>query len=140
MIRLASRGLLVLAFLGAAFAASACSSDEITSPVAPTPTQVTDTFAGTLTVNGATTYQFVSNRGAVTATLTSVAPDSTIAIGFSLGSWNGSTCAAILPNDQAIQGSVIYGTVNTTGTLCLRVYDVGKLVDPLTFEVSVVHF
>ena len=135
-----TRGLRTLASLVFAAAAAACSNDNLTSTVAPSPVQVTDTFAGTLTVNGGTTFQFLSTRGTVTATLSSVAPDSTIAVGMSLGTWNGASCSAILSNDLAFLGAAIYGTVNATGTLCVRVYDVGKLVDPLTFEVAVVHY
>ena len=137
MIRLPTRGLGPLALF--VFTA-ACANDNLTSTLAPTPTQVTDTFAGTLTVNGGTTFQFLGTRGTVTATLSSVAPDSTIAVGMSLGTWNGASCSAILSNDLAFLGAAIYGTVNATGTLCLRVYDVGKLAEPLTFEVAVVHF
>ena len=134
------RGLPLLALLLVTGAAADCSNDNLTSIVAPTPTQQTDTFGGTLGVNGGITHQFVGNRGTVTATLSSVAPDATVVVGVSLGTWNGATCAAILPNDQAVQGSIIYGTVNATGTLCVRVYDVGKVVEPLTYEVTVVHF
>jgi len=134
------RGLVPLALLLAALVASACSTDETTSIVAPTPVQQTDTFGGTIGVNGATTFQFASNRGAVTATLSSVAPDSTVVIGVSLGTWNCVTGSNALPHDQAVQGSIIYGTVNATGSLCVRVYDVGKILEPVTFEVVVVHF
>ena len=137
---MSTRGLPLLALLVAAFVASACSNDQTTTPIAPSLTPITDTFAGTLGINGGNTFQFVSNRGAVTATLSSVTPDSTVVVGLSLGTWNGATCAAVLPNDQAVQGSIIYGTVNATGTLCVRVYDVGKVVEPLAFEVLVVHY
>ena len=135
-----SSGHALLAFLLLAGAAAACSNNDATSLVAPSPTQSTDTFAGTLGVNGGSSFHFVSNRGEVTATLSSVAPDSSVIVGVSLGTWNGASCSAVLSNDQAIQGTVIYGTVNATGTLCVRVYDVGKVVDPLTYEVKVVHF
>lgn len=140
MIRVSTRGLPLLALLVATLVASACAGEDFSLPAAPTPTETTDTFAGTLSVNGGTTFQFLSNRGTVTATLRSVAPDPTIAVGLSLGTWNGATCSAVLSNDSAIQGSVIYATVNATGLLCVRVYDVGKLVEPLTFELGVVHF
>lgn len=123
-----------------AAAAAACSSEDPSTIVTPTPTETTDTFAGTLGVNGAVTFQFVGNRGNVTATLSSVTPDSTIQVGISLGTWNGITCSAVLSNDAALQGTSIFGTVNATGTLCVRIYDVGKVVDPLGFEIKVVHF
>ena len=128
------------ALLAGALGAAACGDNNNVLPIGPSPTPQTETFAGILTVNGGVTFQFTSNRGAVTATLATVSPDSTVVLGLSLGVWNGITCAATLPNDQAVQGSTIYGTVNTTGALCVRVYDVGKLPDSLDFEVKVIHY
>ena len=139
MIRRAIRPLCASALL-AALGAAACNNNNPVLPIGPSPIQQTETFAGILTINGGVTFQFTSNRGAVTATLATVSPDSTIVLGLSLGTWNGITCAATLPNDQAVQGSTIYGTVNTTGALCVRVYDVGKLPDSLDFEIRVIHY
>ena len=129
-----------IALVVTAMGAAACDDNSAVLPIAPTPSQQTETFAGTLSINGGVTFSFTSNRGAVTATLSTVAPDSTVVLGMSLGVWNGITCAATLPNDQAVQGSTIYGTVNTTGALCVRLYDVGKMSDSLDFEVKVIHF
>lgn len=140
MIRRAIRPLCASALLVGTLGAAACGNNSPVVPVAPTPVQTTETFAGTLTINGGVTFSFTSNRGAVTATLATVSPDSSVVLGLSLGVWNGITCAATLPNDNAVQGSTIYGTVNTTGSLCVRVYDVGKMPDALDFEVRVIHF
>lgn len=110
-----------------------------TTPTATTPT-TTETFEGDLNPNGAKTFPFTTQAaGTVTATLTSLSPDSTLTIGMSLGTWNGSACQIVLANDNAIQGAVITGTVSSTGSLCVRVYDVGKLVEPIAFVVTVVH-
>lgn len=119
--------------------AAACSKSTVTSPTTTATTSVTDTFAGTLTRNGATNFQFsVSAAGAVYATLSSVADSSTV-VGLSLGTWNGTSCAVVLANDLAAQGTTITGSVTGIGTLCARVYDVGKVVDPLDYQVTVVH-
>ena len=120
--------------------AAACSKSTATSPTTTTaPTNVTDTFTGTLTRNGATNFQFsVSAAGVVYATLSSVADSSTV-VGLSLGTWNGTSCAIVLANDQAAQGTTVTGSVTGIGTLCARVYDVGKVVDPLDYQVTVVH-
>jgi hypothetical protein len=131
------------AMLGAALSAAACSNNPSTLPTTPTPTPtiVTDTFNGTLARNGATTFPFsVSSTGAVTATLTTVS-DSSILVGMSLGVWNGaaSSCSALLSNDQAAQGATILGTASGIGTLCLRVYDIGRVVDPIDYTVTVQH-
>lgn len=121
-------------------AATGCGDNTaVTTPTTPT-TTTTENFAGTLTVNGGITHQFsATSRGTVTATLTSVGPDSTLLIGVSLGTWNGTSCQIILANDQTAVGSGVLGTVSGVGTLCLRVYDVGKLTQPATYSVDVVH-
>ena len=117
---------------------SACSNTP-TTPTTPTTTTVTDTFSGTLNHNGASSYAFsVSAAGFVYATLTSVA-DSTTVVGLSLGTWTGTSCTVILSNDQAVQGTTVTGSVTGLGTLCARVYDVGKVASPLDYQVTVVH-
>jgi hypothetical protein len=141
MIQRVIRPLCAVALLAGALSAVACEDQSSNlNPILPSPNPQTETFAGILTVNGGVTFQFASNRGTVTATLATVSPDPSVVLGLSLGTWNGITCAATLPNDQAVQGTSIFGTVNTTGVLCVRVYDVGKLPDALDFEVRVVHY
>ena len=127
--------------LAAAMAAAAC-DDNNTVIVAPDPVAVTEAFAGTLTPNDAESHPFTSQRGAVTATLLTIEPnpDSTATVGLSLGTWNGTSCAVIITNDKATQGTAILGTVNGLGTLCVRLFDIGTITDPLAYEVRVVHF
>jgi hypothetical protein len=132
-----------LLLIAALLATSACGDDnENLTPTTPTnPTTVTETFSGTLTVNGAVTHPFATQlSGAVTATLTSVAPDNTKTMGLSLGTWNGAVCQIVLANDQARQGTVVTGNVTSTlGSLCVRIYDVGQLTEAATYEIQVVH-
>lgn len=117
---------------------SACSNTP-TTPTTTTPATVTDTFSGTLSRNGASSYAFsVATAGFVYATLTSVA-DSTTVVGLSLGTWTGTSCTVVLSNDQAVQGTTVTGSVTGIGTLCARVYDVGKVGNPLDYQVTVVH-
>jgi hypothetical protein len=123
----------------ASLAGAACSED-VTTPTQPEPVSVTETFSGTLTPNKAESWPFSSSRGTVAATLTTVSPDNTQIVGLSLGTWNGLSCAIVLANDKATQGSTITGSVNGTGSLCVRLYDVGTIGDPITYEVRVVHF
>jgi hypothetical protein len=122
-------------------ALAACGTDELPTnpdPVAPDP--VTETFSGTLTRNGAATHNFSSQAsGTVTATLSALAPDSTLVIGLSLGTWNGSQCQLVITKDNATQASVVSGGVSAFGQLCVRVYDVGNITVPVTYEISVVH-
>jgi hypothetical protein len=132
--------LMIAAMLAAALSAAGCGNDS-TTPTSPTPPETfTDTFTGTLNRNGASTHQFsVAAAGAVYATLTSVS-DTSIAVGFSLGAWNGSACTAIISNDQAVQGSAVTGQATNVGTLCARIYDVGRISSPVDYQITVVHY
>jgi len=120
--------------------AAACSSSPITPTTPISPANVQETFSGTLTKNGGSTHTFVVGRaGSVTVVLTTVSPDSTLVVGLSLGTWNGTSCQAVLAKDNAVQGSTLLGTASTAGNLCVRVYDVGNLVGSITFQIDVVH-
>jgi hypothetical protein len=127
--------------LGLAALVAACDSGSQTPTTPTTPSvPVTDTFTGTINVNGAMTFTFAAaGVGSLAATLTSLTPDTTAQVGFLLGVWNGTNCQATLTNDASFQGTVILGQVNGTGALCARVYDVGKLTNSTAFEITVVH-
>ncbi len=135
--------LLILRVLIASLAVTvaACSGliDEL--PTTPDPVITTETFTGTLTVNGGQTHQFfTSATGAVTATLTSLGEAPPETVGFSMGTMAGSTCTIVLANDQAVVTSVLTGTVSTLqGALCVRMYDVGKLTAPVDYSFTVSH-
>ena len=134
------RGILLCAIL----ALTPACGDTTVGPQ-PTPTPVTDPFTGTLATNGAFTHTFsVSAAGSVTATLTTVAPDATVAVGFQLGTFNtiNSTCSAVISNDAALQGAVETATAQTAGTYCVRIYDAAGTVKadtPVNYTITVVH-
>jgi hypothetical protein len=116
----------------------ACANNSTTT--SPTSPATTETFEGTLNPNGAKTFPFtVLAAGTVTATLTTVSPDASVAIGLALGTWNGAACQIVLANDSATQGTVVTGSASAAGNLCTRVYDVGNLTDVASFVVTVVH-
>lgn len=139
MSRFTLAGLVALALSAGACGNSTSSSTTTTTTSPTTSTTVTDTFSGTLTRNGASSFAFsVSARGVILATLTSLA-DSTAVVGLSLGTWSGSSCTVVLSNDQAVQGASITGAASGVGTLCARVYDVGKSTTPLDYQITVVH-
>ena len=122
------------------FALGAAGCHSTTTPTTPTATPITDTFLGTLTVNGGVTHQFAAARsGTIQETLTALSPDSTVILGISLGTWNGNTCQVVLAKDNATLGSIVLGTASSAGTLCARVYDVGNLTEPASYEITVVH-
>jgi hypothetical protein len=136
-------GLFLLSVL--ASGAAGCNNNDpiTTTPTTPTTPGTTITeplFTGTLKVNGAATYPFTATAGGtITATLNTVAPDAAIGIGLSLGTWNGSACQIVIANDNATQTIAITGTVTAASSLCVRVYDPGRLSAPVDFTVTIVH-
>jgi hypothetical protein len=133
------RGLAVLA-VAAALVAAACGSDTPTTPTTPAIPATTDTFNGTLTQNGGFTHLFITSRsGSITATLTSLGPDSGLTVGLLLGTWNGNACAVQIVKDNAVQGSTIIGAASAAGSLCVRIYDVGQVTGPVDYQLTVLH-
>ena len=136
------RGFWRVLLLAAIVGAGGCDNEiENLPPTEPPPT-TTDTFSGTINVNGAMTHTFsVGVAGTVTATLTEVTPDPAIAVGFALGRWNASSsfCEQLIPNDNAVQGQILVGSASGPGALCARIYDTGKLTGALNYTVTVVH-
>jgi hypothetical protein len=128
---------LVLGALG-----SACGDDTVTNPdTGQTPVSVTESYTDTITVNGAHTTPFTVNRaGTVSARLSALAPDDTVTIGLSLGTWNGSSCQIILANDSAVLNAAVTGTAQQTGQFCVRIYDVGKLTAATDYTIDITHF
>jgi hypothetical protein len=56
-----------------------------------------------------------------------------------LGTWNGSACQIIIADDLAKPGDQIVGFASSQGTLCVRVSDVGQMVEPLKYLIRVTH-
>lgn len=127
--------------LPVAMFAVACEGDIASIPTTPDPVTVTETFTGTLNINGAATHSFNTlATGTVTATLTSLGENPPAAVGLSMGTMSGSTCSLVLTNDRAVVTSVVTGTVTTlVGSLCVRIYDVGSLTQAVPYEVRVEH-
>lgn len=197
-----------------ALAGSACSAEPTTPTTPTTPTAVTETFTGTVGVNGAVTFPYVSSQaGSTNATIKSLDPSATLTItaggsgdfvvgetiyqgetleaatwsatvfawnrtagtlsvlglsgafsvdtpikgntskaewsgtsiaatvlGLSLGEWSGTVCTIKLTNDTAGVGGLIAGVVQGQGSLCARVYDVGKLAGTANFTIEITHF
>lgn len=119
-----------------------------TTPTTPTaPTVITDTFSETLTINGGRTHLFSNSQtGSISATLTTVGPDSTTVVGLAIGTWNGlatdatsGSCQIIIAKDNAVQGNSVIGNASV-GNFCARVFDVGKLTGPVDYTITVSHF
>jgi hypothetical protein len=63
-------------------------------------------------------------------------------VGLSLGTVaGGGGCQVVIANDKATQQSTVVGAAGSAGNLCVRVYDplAGVVVQPLTFQLTVVH-
>ena len=136
MHRLVRRALLIVALA----ATGACNNTPIV-PTNPTPgVPVTDTFSGTLSKNGAFTHAFsISTLGSITAAIVALSPNSAQIVGLQLGVWNGSSCTAASSTDTATTGSSITLNASSAGVVCVRLYDVGFIADPVLYQMQVVH-
>ncbi len=136
-----SRSFLVfVALLAAAVFSSACDNGPtITTPtLGPT---VTDTFTGTVTLNGSITHSFVTSAaGAVTATITAINPTGEV-VGFQLGTWNTVACSAVVSNDLATVNSVLSGNTQSSASLCVKIHDPNGALTAKTvnYTVTVTH-
>ena len=127
--------------LSVALVAAGCEGEIANLPTTPDPVTVTETFTGTLTVNGAQTHNvFTGATGLVTATNTSLGETAPEKVGLSMGTLAGATCTVVMHNDNAVVTSYLSGTVATlAGSLCVRVFDVGKLTGPVDYTITVSH-
>jgi len=123
--------------------ASACGDKVATQPTALPP--ITETFAGTVNPASASVHAFATLiGGSVTATLTTVGPDATKTVGFSLGTFNSTlnTCTVIMDNTAALQAFAFSATASSIGAYCVRIYDNGNVTTdatPYTYSITVVH-
>ena len=122
-------------------AVAGCSGTINDLPTTPDPVITTETFSGTLNINGAQThFVFLGATGTVTATLTSLGDNPPAKVGFSLGTLSGTSCSTVLYNDSAVVTSVLTGSVQTlAGSLCARIYDTGALTESIAYTFTVSH-
>jgi len=138
MLRGIARGVVVAAFC----AAAACG--DTTTPTAPAPTIITETYSGTLIPASAGTFSFTTlTGGSVIATLTTLGPDNTKTVGFSLGTFvtASKTCTVVMDNVSATEAFAFTAQTSSIGTYCVRIYDNGTRTDstPYTYTISVAH-
>jgi hypothetical protein len=125
--------------LGLGLATAGC-SDPI-APATPTPVTptVTESFSDTLLVSGTNTHQFtVQQVGGLKVSVANVAPGA--AVGLGVGT-PGLTGCSVLSTLTAVPSPApqLSGTATVTGAFCISVYDVGNLVEPVTYTVTVLH-
>jgi hypothetical protein len=131
-----------LALMALAASAVACDDAGPTTPTDTTPVVVTltETFSGILSRNGAITFPFTAAAaGTATASLAAVGPDKTIPLGFAMGTWNGSSCHLVISNDNALEFTTLTGSIGSSGQLCLRISDIGRVATTATFTLTVTH-
>ena len=128
------------ALIFACAAASGCGDDPPPTTPVETPVQITETFQGTLNLNGAATHLFGTEApGQATATLTSLSPNSAAIVSFIFGTWNGQYCQVILVKDDATQAQNLIGNASR-GSFCVRIADIGRLTAPTDYLITVSHY
>jgi hypothetical protein len=143
MTRFAVRLLILIALvMSASLLAWACGKSTDPASTAPDPVTKVDTFSGSLTRSASVIHTFtVSVSGAVAVGLTDVAPLSTLAIGVSIGTWNGTSCTSLSTNDNARMGTTALSGTAQAGNYCVRVYDSGNVPEntTVTYTLQVGH-
>ena len=140
-----ARAALLLACAGA-FTLAGCSKTAASSTTAPsvTPADATiiENFASPLAVGGGVFYSFsIAQYGNVAVTLTDIIgsnlPDAlTLSVG--VGRPSGTSCTAT--SVSAVPGSSPQVTgAYGPGVFCVRIYDGGTLVGPVTIKATVAH-
>ena len=142
----------MFAILGALIFCGACAHNSTTEPsstststsaTAAAPT-VSESFSGVLPVGGFKLYTFnIAVNGTVNLTLNSVSGanvPSTVQLGLGIGQPSGIDCSTTV---QEVEGTTaaapqVTGTFGP-GLFCARVYDVGNLIAPATFNITVAH-
>lgn len=118
-----------------------CGSDNTPQvPTQPSPVAITESFSGSLNVNGAQTHVFTVDRaGTVSAQVTTIS-DQAATFGVSLGTYNGSACAFYISKTDAVLNSTVTGTAQSSGQFCVWVNDVGKLTAGIDYTIDVTHY
>jgi len=142
-------GVIVLA-TSAALGAGCGGSSNPTTVTAPTGTLTTDTFNGTLNppVNGqfqanVHTFNIATSGGNITITLVSAGPPPTIQLGLGLGNPSSTGTCSIISGftTQASAGSTsqLGASGAPSGAYCVVVADVGNVLQPVSYTITVAH-
>jgi hypothetical protein len=130
--------LFVAALCAAALACAACNE---TVPAAPSvaPATLTETFTATIGVSGSNTHP-VTVQQTSKFVVTLVSADPAVALGIAVGSLSNGTCVAFATNRSVTAGGTLAlsGTA-LPGSFCVEVFDVGTVVDTVTYTISVAH-
>ncbi len=118
-------------------------SDSTTSA---TTTTTSESFSGTITPGGGAYHIFtVTDDGTVSATLTSLSPQSAIQVGLGIGTVSSSVCTLVSYADNVTTGGVVHAITGTTqgtvavGSCCVMIFDVGNVEDSDKYTITVAH-
>jgi hypothetical protein len=113
------------------------------NPSEPDTVAPAETFSGTLAPQGANVFTFtVKQAGTVSVTLTNLTPASTVGLGLGTPTGSGNTTNCVLStftNDATAGAAPQITTTGQPGSLCVRVYDAGKVTASVAFTINVVH-
>jgi hypothetical protein len=100
-----------------------------------------ETWSSTVPVGGSSpVYTFnVSNTGEFTIIVTAMSPVSNAVLGSIFGQMTSSGCAAIQQNNFTVLNAVALSGSIVKGSYCIVVYDVGSLIAPENFTMSISH-
>ena len=133
-----------MAFAALALAgfAGACVTSTSTSAT----TTTTESFSGTIKPGGGAYHTFtVTQAGTVSATLTSLSPQTTIQMGLGIGTVTGAVCTLVsYASNVTIGGAVQAATGTAQGTVsvgscCVMIFDVGNVEDSDDYAITVAH-
>ncbi len=125
--------------LGAVLATAGCSDPIPPATPSVVPPTITDTFADTLLVLGANTHSFtVTAVSGLKVNLNSLQPGA--AVGLGVGTF-GSTGCLIMDRITTVAGQTaqLSGTATVPGLYCVEVFDLGNLVEPVSYNINVLH-
>jgi hypothetical protein len=109
---------------------------------APTTTNApkTDVFISALSVHGSSSKSFSATQaGTVTITLDNTSPASAIGLGLGLFRADGGGCSLSRSVNTAAGATAQISTAVDPGTYCVKVFDIGTLIDPINFSITIVH-
>lgn len=118
-------------------------STTTTTTTTTAATAASETFAGTLAVGTSRFYSFaIEQTGTLSITLNRVAGanvPSTIWMGLGLGTPSGEDCTtSVALNTQSGTAPQISGSYSA-GTYCAKIWDIGNLVAPAVFDITIEH-
>ena len=132
------RPAVVIASLLLATFVVACNQSAST-PSSSSSTAATETFASRIGPGGAATRGFRSAAGAVSLTLTELRPAVLVGLGLGVPRADGTSCL-LTRSVETLAATTAHVTLAVDGgSYCVKVWDVGTIVDYVDFTVSIAH-